>query len=101
MKVIVLGAGVVGTTAAWFLNKSGHEVTVIDRQPVAGNETSFAHGGQISVERVTRGDHVGLEGFGVDAGGGLVDLASAMDALARSSGSKRGRSSRGAPPASG
>jgi D-amino-acid dehydrogenase len=49
MKVIVLGAGVVGTTAAWFLNRSGHEVTVIDRQPVAGNETSFANGGQISV----------------------------------------------------
>ncbi|MFN7428176.1 MAG: D-amino acid dehydrogenase [bacterium] len=49
MKVIVLGAGVIGTTAAWFLNQSGHEVTVIDRQPVAGNETSFANGGQISV----------------------------------------------------
>ncbi len=49
MKVIVLGAGVVGTAAAWFLNKAGHEVTVIDRQPVAGNETSFANGGQISV----------------------------------------------------
>lgn len=49
MKVIVLGAGVIGTTAAWFLNRSGHDVTVIDRQPVAGNETSFANGGQISV----------------------------------------------------
>jgi D-amino-acid dehydrogenase len=49
MKVVVLGAGVVGTAAAWFLNKAGHEVTVIDRQPVAGNETSFANGGQVSV----------------------------------------------------
>lgn len=49
MKVIVLGAGVVGTTSAWFLNKAGHEVTVIDRQPGAGLETSFANGGQISV----------------------------------------------------
>jgi len=49
MKVIVLGAGVIGTIAAWFLSKAGHEVTVIDRQPVAGNETSFANGGQISV----------------------------------------------------
>jgi D-amino-acid dehydrogenase len=49
MKVLVLGAGVIGTTAAWFLSKSGHEVTVVDRQPVAGNETSFANGGQISV----------------------------------------------------
>lgn len=49
MKVIVLGAGVVGTTSAWYLAAAGHEVTVIDRQPAAGLETSFANGGQISV----------------------------------------------------
>jgi D-amino-acid dehydrogenase len=44
-----LGAGVVGTTSAWFLARAGHQVTVVDRQPVVGNETSFANGGQISV----------------------------------------------------
>ncbi len=49
MRVLVLGAGVVGTTSAWYLAQAGHEVTVVDRQPVAGNETSFANGGQISV----------------------------------------------------
>ena len=49
MKVIVLGAGVVGLTSAWYLNKAGHDVTVIDRQSGAGLETSFANGGQISV----------------------------------------------------
>ena len=49
MKVLVLGAGVVGTTSAWYLARAGHQVTVIDRQPVPGNETSFANGGQISV----------------------------------------------------
>lgn len=49
MKVLVLGAGVVGTTSAWYLNRAGHQVTVVDRQPVPGNETSFANGGQISV----------------------------------------------------
>ena len=49
MRVLVLGAGVVGTTSAWYLARAGHQVTVIDRQPVAGNETSFANGGQISV----------------------------------------------------
>ena len=49
MKVLVLGAGVVGVTSAWYLAKAGHEVTVIDRQPAAGMETSFANGGQISV----------------------------------------------------
>lgn len=45
----MLGAGVVGTTSAWYLAQAGHQVTVVDRQPQAGNETSFANGGQISV----------------------------------------------------
>ena len=49
MKVIVLGAGIIGTASAWFLNKAGHDVTVIERQPGAALETSFANGGQISV----------------------------------------------------
>ena len=49
MRVIVLGAGVIGTTSAWYLARAGHEVTVVDRQPEAGLETSYANGGQISV----------------------------------------------------
>ena len=48
MKVIVLGSGVIGICAAYYLNKAGHEVTVIDRQEGPGQETSFANGGQIS-----------------------------------------------------
>ncbi|MCE2575472.1 D-amino acid dehydrogenase [Komagataeibacter sp. FNDCR2] len=48
MKVIVLGAGVVGVTTAWYLAKAGHEVSVIDRQPAAALETSLANAGQIS-----------------------------------------------------
>ncbi|MBS1169658.1 MAG: binding domain protein [Burkholderiaceae bacterium] len=49
MKVIVLGSGILGTASAWFLNKSGHDVTVIERQPGAAQETTFANGCQISV----------------------------------------------------
>jgi D-amino-acid dehydrogenase len=49
MKVIVLGSGIIGTASAWFLNKAGHDVSVIERQPGAAQETSFANGGQISV----------------------------------------------------
>lgn len=49
MHVMVLGAGVIGVTTAWYLHRAGLEVTVIDRQPAAGLETSFANGGQISV----------------------------------------------------
>jgi D-amino-acid dehydrogenase len=49
MKIIVLGAGIVGVSTAWYLLEQGHEVTVIDRQPDAALETSFANGAQISV----------------------------------------------------
>lgn len=49
MRVAVLGAGVVGVASAWYLAQSGHQVTLVDRQPGAGMETSFANGGQISV----------------------------------------------------
>jgi D-amino-acid dehydrogenase len=49
MKVIVLGSGIIGTCSSWFLSKAGHEVTVIERQPGASQETSFANGCQISV----------------------------------------------------
>jgi D-amino-acid dehydrogenase len=49
MKVIVLGSGIIGTASAWFLNKAGHDVTVLERQPGAAQETSFANGCQISV----------------------------------------------------
>lgn len=48
MHIIVMGAGVIGTTTAYYLNKAGHEVTVIDRQPGVALETSFANAGQIS-----------------------------------------------------
>lgn len=48
MKVVVLGAGVVGVASAWYLAEAGHEVLVADRQPQAAMETSFANGGQIA-----------------------------------------------------
>ena len=47
MKIIVLGAGVVGVASAWYLAAAGHEVTVIERRDAAALETSFANGGQI------------------------------------------------------
>ena len=48
MKVLVLGSGVVGVTSAYYLARKGFEVTVIDRQPAVGLETSFANAGQVS-----------------------------------------------------
>ncbi|SFE48735.1 D-amino acid dehydrogenase [Paracidovorax wautersii] len=49
MKTIVLGAGIIGISTAWHLLEQGHEVTVVDRQPDAALETSFANAAQISV----------------------------------------------------
>ena len=49
MQVIVMGAGVVGVTTAWYLHQAGHEVTVLERNRGAACETSFGNGGQISV----------------------------------------------------
>ncbi len=49
MHVMVLGAGLTGVTSAWYLNKAGFDVTVVDRQSAPAMETSFANGGQISV----------------------------------------------------
>lgn len=48
MKVVVLGAGVVGVATAQALSAAGHDVVVLDRQATPAEETSFANGGQIS-----------------------------------------------------
>lgn len=48
MRVVVLGSGVVGVTSAYYLARAGFEVTVVDRQPGPGMETSFANAGQVS-----------------------------------------------------
>ena len=41
---IVLGAGVIGVATAYYLNRAGHRVTVIERQSTAGLETSLNNG---------------------------------------------------------
>ena len=48
MKVLILGAGVVGTASAHYLSRAGHEVTVVDCKPGAGEDTSFGNSGQVS-----------------------------------------------------
>ena len=55
MKVIVLGAGIIGISTAWYLLDEGHDVTVVDRQADAALETSFANGAQILLQRLGPG----------------------------------------------
>jgi D-amino-acid dehydrogenase len=49
MHIVVVGAGIIGTSTAWYLAERGHRVTVVERQADAALETSFANAGQISV----------------------------------------------------
>jgi D-amino-acid dehydrogenase len=48
MKVLVVGGGVIGVVTAFYLNRAGHEVEIIERQPEPARETSYANGGQVS-----------------------------------------------------
>ncbi|MDD9717508.1 D-amino acid dehydrogenase [Dinoroseobacter sp. PD6] len=48
MKVVIMGAGVIGVTTAYYLAKQGVKVVVIDRQTGPGLETSYANAGQLS-----------------------------------------------------
>ena len=49
MHIVVVGAGIIGTSTAWYLAERGHRVSVVERQADAALETSFANAGQISV----------------------------------------------------
>jgi len=48
MHVVVLGAGLLGVTTAYYLAREGHQVTVIDRQKEPARETSFANAGLLT-----------------------------------------------------
>ena len=53
----IIGAGITGVTTAYALTDRGYAVTVFDRQPYAGMETSFANGGQLSVSNAEVWNH--------------------------------------------
>ena len=44
MHVVVIGAGLLGVTTAYYLRRIGHEVTVLERREGSGLETSYANG---------------------------------------------------------
>ncbi len=51
LKVVVIGAGIVGISTALHLQRDGHEVTVLDRQP-PGEATSFGNAGIVACSSV-------------------------------------------------
>jgi D-amino-acid dehydrogenase len=52
MNVVVIGAGIVGLTSAWWLAREGHAVTVLDRADAVGQGASHANGAQLSYSYV-------------------------------------------------
>jgi D-amino-acid dehydrogenase len=48
MHVLVLGAGVIGVTTAYYLSRIGCDVTIVERNSCVAGETSYANGGQLS-----------------------------------------------------
>jgi D-amino-acid dehydrogenase len=48
MKAVVIGAGVVGVTTAYYLSKYGHEVTVLEREPEVATLASAGNAGLIA-----------------------------------------------------
>ena len=60
MHIIVIGAGLLGLTTAWFLRRHGAEVTVFERGPGAGLETSFANGGMLHASQASPWNEPGV-----------------------------------------
>jgi D-amino-acid dehydrogenase len=48
MRVLVLGAGVIGVCVAYYLRRAGHDVEVVERRDAAALETSYANAGEVS-----------------------------------------------------
>jgi D-amino-acid dehydrogenase len=48
MRVVIIGAGVVGVTTAYELHRDGHEVIVVDQASAAGEETSWGNAGLLA-----------------------------------------------------
>jgi len=48
MKVLIVGGGLLGLSTAWHLNKHGADISLVERNDGAGEETSFANGGMLT-----------------------------------------------------
>ncbi|MGD8589205.1 MAG: D-amino acid dehydrogenase [Chromatiales bacterium] len=48
MKILIVGAGIIGLTTAYQLLKRGHHVRLVDREEAPGRVSSYMNGGQFS-----------------------------------------------------
>ncbi|MCP5253521.1 MAG: FAD-dependent oxidoreductase [Zoogloeaceae bacterium] len=54
MNITVIGAGIVGLTTAWYLQRDGHRVTVVDRREYVG-QLSYRYVGRWPIRRFSPG----------------------------------------------
>jgi len=62
MHVLIVGAGLLGLTTAYFLRVAGADVTLVDRQPGVGRETSFANGAMLHASQANPWNEPGVFG---------------------------------------
>lgn len=62
MKVVVIGAGIIGVTTAYNLRRDGHDVTVVERRSGVAQETSFANAGVMAPSYVAPWAQPGMPG---------------------------------------
>lgn len=60
--VAVIGAGIVGTCTAWYLNQHGFEVTVFERRDAVAREASWGNAGVVAPAYVTPWAAPGMPG---------------------------------------
>jgi D-amino-acid dehydrogenase len=58
-KIAIIGAGIIGVSAAAFLQRAGHDVTLIDRLP-PGDGCSFGNAGGIAFAEIMPTIHAGV-----------------------------------------
>ncbi|BBY18754.1 NAD(P)/FAD-dependent oxidoreductase [Mycolicibacterium litorale] len=78
-SVIVVGAGIVGLSTAWFLQERGIEVTVVDRGGVAAG-ASWGNAGWVSPALTIPLNHPSVLGYGLRS---LADPAAPLHVPAR------------------
>ncbi|MBP6563875.1 MAG: D-amino acid dehydrogenase [Neisseriaceae bacterium] len=49
MRILIIGAGIIGLTSAWYLSQAGHDVVILDKHKGPARGASFANGGMLSV----------------------------------------------------
>ncbi|MBA3254390.1 MAG: D-amino acid dehydrogenase [Burkholderiaceae bacterium] len=60
MHIVVIGAGIIGVTTAYFLRRDGHDVTVVERRSGVAQETSFANAGVMAPSYVAPWSQPGM-----------------------------------------